>query len=129
MGIRTVALDQPRQSPWGDIGIETFRDNIASKMTALVERGAPRDFQDIHAVCSKEIITPETCWKYYQQKNPRKNLKEEQAKVLTHLGEIELRRPLTAIKQIEERELAQKIRHWFKTVLCNTHGIARQMGL
>jgi len=34
---------------------------MASKMTALVERGAPRDLRDIHELCRRGLISVETC--------------------------------------------------------------------
>jgi hypothetical protein len=54
---RSAQVEEPLQSPWpGRIGIDTLNELIASKMNALVERGAPRDFRDIHAVCIPAYI-------------------------------------------------------------------------
>jgi predicted nucleotidyltransferase component of viral defense system len=110
------------------VAIETLRDNLASKMTALVERGAPRDFLDIYNMCKSGVVTPAECWKYYRQKHSAKNLGEEQEKVLVLLKALELRRPIESIKDSGEQKQAEEIRTWFKNV-CNTHEISRKMGL
>lgn len=47
--------------------IETVRDNVASKMNALVDRGAPRDFLDIRAVIVKGLVSVEECWALWQR--------------------------------------------------------------
>ena len=39
-------------------------------MNALVNRGAPRDFLDIHAVVEADLLTPARCWELWQAKNP-----------------------------------------------------------
>jgi hypothetical protein len=75
------------------------------------------------------MSTPEKCWEYYRQKNPSKVLGEEQIKILPCLKAIEDRRPAEQIQDLNERETTIKTRAWFKTVLCNNHGIKRQMGL
>ena len=47
IAVRDVALDAPQASPWAPILIETLRDNLGSKMNALVSRAPRRDFLDI----------------------------------------------------------------------------------
>ncbi len=37
--------------PWTSVLLDSLHDLIAGKMTALVERGVPRDFRDIFAIC------------------------------------------------------------------------------
>jgi hypothetical protein len=48
---RSAQLVPAARAPWTDVMLDSFPDLVASKMVALVERGAPRDFRDIHAVC------------------------------------------------------------------------------
>lgn len=77
--------------------MDSFEDLVASKMVALVERGAPRDFRDIHALCTAELIAPAHCWQLWRQ---RQNLAGSDANpdraklaVETHLTRISLHRP------------------------------------
>jgi predicted nucleotidyltransferase component of viral defense system len=49
---RSAQLEEPVEGVWpGGLGLDSFDELIASKMSALVERGAPRDFRDIYSVC------------------------------------------------------------------------------
>src|SRR3954467_1655715 len=48
---RSAQLQPPTTLPWSDVALDSLPDLVASKMVALVERGAPRDFRDIYAVC------------------------------------------------------------------------------
>jgi hypothetical protein len=48
---RSVQLQPYQESGWGRLLIESLTDNVGSKMCALVERGAPRDFLDVFQVC------------------------------------------------------------------------------
>ncbi len=59
---RSVQLEDPVPTQWTDVLLGSLDDLIASKMVALVERGAPRDFVDVHAVCEAGIATAGTCW-------------------------------------------------------------------
>jgi Nucleotidyl transferase AbiEii toxin, Type IV TA system len=52
IAVRSIQIDEPIASPWGRLPIETLDDNVASKMQALVARGAPRDFVDIYRTAS-----------------------------------------------------------------------------
>ena len=46
---RSAELEASVTGVWpGGIGIDSFKDLVASKMVALVERGAPRDFLDVY---------------------------------------------------------------------------------
>lgn len=65
---RSGRLQAPVSAEWQAILLDSFDDLIASKMTALVNRGAPRDFRDIYTVCQAEMMTPETCWQLWQQR-------------------------------------------------------------
>jgi len=93
MSTLTVALDLPRDLlgvldvPHAQletrlrelIALELFREGrissgkgaellVASKVVALVERGAPRDFRDIHALCRAGLTTPQECWELWRRR-------------------------------------------------------------
>ena len=67
---RTRSLDDTLPSIWRPVGIETLRDNVASKMTALVQRGGPRDFLDIHQFCTRDVTSAAECWQAFADRNP-----------------------------------------------------------
>ena len=70
IALRTIFLEEPLPSAWTPILIETLDDNIASKMNALVDRGAPRDFLDIQRVIDEGLASVQTCWDLWGKKNP-----------------------------------------------------------
>ena len=113
---RDVELELPIASPWSPVLIETLRDNIGSKMNALVNRGAPRDFTDIRAVISAGLATVEEVWAVWQQKNPDLDQTSAKLQVLNHLESIELRRPLDRVP-IEQRAETMAGRQWLREVL------------
>ncbi len=45
---RSAQLQPSSPTPWVDVLFDSLPDLVASKMVALVERGAPRDFRDIY---------------------------------------------------------------------------------
>ena len=104
----------------GDFLLDSFDDLIASKMVALVERGAPRDFRDIFSLCQEGIITPARCWQLWRQRQKMAgaDTASEHARlaIATHLARIEQHRPLDQIDNQSERQMAEKVRAWFKTV-------------
>ena len=118
IGTRTRYLDAPRRAHWTPVHIETLRDNVASKMTALVERGAPRDLRDIHALCAQGLLTIEGCWQLWTGKHPDCDPREGREKVLFHVRRLELQRPLDNISPSEERAAASTLRHWYKERFC-----------
>ena len=64
---RSALLGEPQTGPWpGGILLDSLDDLVASKMVALVERGAPRDFRDIHAVCGAGLFDPPGCWRLWE---------------------------------------------------------------
>jgi hypothetical protein len=67
---RTRALDDAIPSAWHPVRIETLRDNVAAKMTALVQRGAPRDFLDIYQLCTCNVTSMADCWTWFTEKPP-----------------------------------------------------------
>jgi Nucleotidyl transferase AbiEii toxin, Type IV TA system len=106
-------LEPPLSSPWGLILIESFLDNIASKMVALVDRTAPRDLVDLYEVVTRGFIGLEDCWDLYLQKRPDADLEAARQQVLERLEQIEARRPLEGIADPEERAYAQAVRTWY----------------
>jgi hypothetical protein len=111
---RTVQLAPYLTSPWPPLQIESLTDNVASKMNALVLRGAPRDFVDVRQLISNGLATVEDCWDLWQRKNPDLAPAEAKAEVARHLLALELRRPLAAIQDPAERQQAAETRAWFK---------------
>jgi hypothetical protein len=106
-------LEAPLQSPWGLILIESFLDNVASKMVALVDRTAPRDLVDLYEVVTRGLISLEDCWDLYLRKRPDADLEAARQQVLERLEQIEARRPLESIAGPEGRAYAQAIRTWY----------------
>lgn len=118
ISVKTRFLDAPRPGAWEPVMIETLRDNVASKMAALVERGAPRDLRDIYELCTRQILSIEECWRLWKVKNPELDTLEGYAKVLFHVERLELQRPLEKITTPDERASAAALRQWFKTSFC-----------
>lgn len=116
---RTAQIEEPQPAPWPrGVLLDSFRDLLAAKMVALVERGAPRDFRDIHAICGAGLADPELCWSLWQQ---RRGLTGDDTApsrarlaLLTHLERIELHRSLDAIEDPEEKARASALRSWFR---------------
>ena len=115
---RSIQLDEPLESPWPPVKIETFRDNLGSKMSALVDRGAPRDFLDVYELVTRGFSSPQSSWDLWCQKNPGKNVDGARLQVLHHLEAIEARRPLEGIEDTEQRERAKALRDWVREVFC-----------
>jgi hypothetical protein len=111
---RSVGLEEPVASAWPPVLIETIVDNLASKMNALVDRGAPRDFTDVKHVVDDGFVTVRGAWDLWVRKNPGEPLESAKQKVLLHLAGLEGRRPLEAIRDVAERERARSVRAWFK---------------
>lgn len=113
---RTVHLEPPRESPWGTLKIEGLDDNLASKMTALVNRGSPRDFLDIYTAIERGVTTWEDCWKLWQRKNPRHAVGDGQLAVRVSLNGIKARRPLSTLEE-PKRAQAIALRDFFQEKL------------
>lgn len=104
-----------------------FPDLVAAKMTALVERGAPRDFLDIFSLCAQDIIEPAECWLLWQERQTRAGDEADFARahlaIETHLERIALHRPLESIQNPEQRQQAETVRRWFREIfLKSEHG-------
>ena len=123
MAVRSKSLQQPIDSPWEGIKIETLHDNIASKMVALVNRSAPRDFMDIYTLCSRKAITEKECWQLYLSKTEatQEDLHAAKTRVAVKMQDLTKRRPLHSISDLKERSQADLVRQWVHTKLCQDH--------
>ena len=117
IAVRSIALEPPVPSNWPPILIETLADNVASKMNALVERGAPRDFTDIFHVVDAGLMTSNTCWNLWEKKNPGGTIESATQRAAVHLSSLEQRRPLSSIADEHERARAAKVRLWIRQEL------------
>lgn len=116
---RTAQLQPSTRVLWTDVLLDSFPDLVSSKMVALVERGAPRDFRDIYAVCQADLTTPAQCWHWWKarQKLAGSDTDSERARlaVETHLARIAQHRPLAGIADPVQRVAAERVRTWFVT--------------
>jgi hypothetical protein len=116
---RSVQLQPSVPAQWADVLLDSFPDLVASKMVALVERGAPRDFRDIHSVCQAGLTTPSQCWQWWKDRQhlAGSDIDASRARlaVETHLSRIEKHRPLALIFDPGQRTDAGNVRSWFKT--------------
>ena len=114
---RSVQLNDTVSSSWTGVQLDSLDDLIASKMVALVERGAPRDFLDIYAICNAHIASVQVCWQHWRSRQERSRGSVSYSRailaVTTHLKRIELRRPLDSIADERQRSEAEKTRRWF----------------
>jgi len=115
---RSAQLEPTLEAPWVAIALDSLRDLLASKMVALVERGAPRDFRDIHAACEAGLATPAECWSLWRR---RQELAQSDADshrarlaVESHLERIARHRPLQEIRDSTKRAEAENLREWFQ---------------
>lgn len=113
IAVRSVELEPPVASAWPPILIETLADTIGSKMNALVDRGAPRDFLDLQKIVEHGLAKIAECWAFWGRKNSGQSIDEAKQKTLLHLQSLEARRPLHAIASAEDRQQAQITRDWF----------------
>jgi hypothetical protein len=117
---RTARLGDPRASSWPGILVDAFDDLVASKMVALIERGAPRDFLDIYTLAASGRYAPETAWRLCRERHEASGADDERERarlaVQTHMARIELARPLDEIADPEDRLAASRLRAWFVAV-------------
>lgn len=120
---RSAQLERSQSAPWVDVKLDSLPDLVASKMVALVERGAPRDFRDIHAVCQAELLTAGECWRLWErrQRLSGSDIDWHRARlaVETHLKRIVLQRPLAEIADPQQRLEAAQVRDWYREVFLN----------
>lgn len=114
---RSAQLRPPNEAPWTDVLLDSFPDLVASKMVALVERGAPRDFRDIYAICQAGLTHPTQAWQWWaeRQRLAGSDTDRHRARlaVETHLARIAQHRPLAGISEPMERASAEQVRDWF----------------
>jgi predicted nucleotidyltransferase component of viral defense system len=116
---RSAQLADPIVAPWpSGARLDSLTELIASKMVALVERGAPRDFRDIYQLCRQGITNTQQCWELWQtrQQLAKANADIDRAKLAlrTHLARIELSRPLESISDPDQRQQAAQVRQWYR---------------
>jgi hypothetical protein len=89
-------------------------------MIALIERGAPRDFRDIRALCAAGIVQPAQCWDLWRRRVGATGLVPDAQRatlaVQTHLARIAGARPLEKIEDDTLRAEAHELRQWFADV-------------
>jgi hypothetical protein len=116
---RSVQLQSPVAVPWMHVLLDSFPDLVASKMVALVERGAPRDFRDIFALCRAGLTSPVQCWQWWKERQrlAGSDTGTDRARlaVETHLARIAQHRPLAQIESLDRRAEAEEVRTWFAT--------------
>lgn len=115
---RSAQLEPAALAPWIDVPLDSFADLVASKMVALVERGAPRDFRDIEALCRAGLTTPWSCWEVWRRRQALSGSDADPRRarlaVETHLARIEQHRPLEQIADPQQRGEAERVRGWFR---------------
>jgi hypothetical protein len=117
---RSAQLEALRSSPWRGVLLDSLTDLVASKMVALIERGAPRDFRDIYELCQVQLTSVDECWRLWHQRQELvgsdTDLMRAKIAVQLHLERIEKHRPLVSISEFGEREKAREVRSWFREV-------------
>jgi hypothetical protein len=116
---RSAQLEPSLLAPWVDVFLDSFSDILASKIVALVERGAPRDFRDIYTLCRAGLVIPRRCWEIWRKRQELSggdtDVDRAHLAILTHLARIEQHRPLRELKAPAQRAQAEQVRTWFKT--------------
>jgi len=114
---RSVRLEEPILAGWIDIPLDSLADLVASKLTALVERGAPRDFLDIFTLCQAGLLSMAECWALWRRRQILAGSDADRARanlaIETHLERIALQRPLEKITDLQLRQQARQLRDWF----------------
>ena len=116
---RSAQLEPTSTLTWADVSLDSLNDLVASKMVALVERGAPRDFRDIHALCRSGLKTAEDCWNLWRLRQQRAGSDTDAHRarlaLATHLSRIAQHRPLDGITDPDQRMESESLRNWFST--------------
>lgn len=117
IALRTQRLKELNVAGWINIPLDSFDDLVATKMNALIERGAPRDFLDIFTICQAKIINIQECWALWRQRQElignQHDFSKASLAIETHLQRIALQRPLDSINDHDQRQQASKVREWF----------------
>jgi Nucleotidyl transferase AbiEii toxin, Type IV TA system len=114
---RSAQLEPSSLAPWIRVPLDSLADLVASKMVALVERGAPRDFRDIHAVCQAGLLTPRDCWRLWQRRQAAAgnsaDVERATLAIQTHLARIAQHRRLDHIADSTQQQQAEAVRAWY----------------
>ena len=114
---RSARLEEPVSAGWIDVPLDSLSDLVATKMVALVERGAPRDFLDIFTLCQSGLLNVSDCWELWSRRQTLagsdSDFSRARLAIETHLERIALHRPLEKITDPEQREQARKLRDWY----------------
>ena len=114
---RSVRLEESVSAGWIEVPLDSLVDLAASKMVALVERGAPRDFLDIFNVCQAGLFSIAECWALWRRRQILAGSDVEASRarlaIETHLERIALHRPLEQIADLAQRNQARQLRDWF----------------
>ena len=114
---RSARLEPPGTTSWTEVPLDSLADLVGSKMTALVERGAPRDFRDIHALCRAGLTDSEQCWALWGKRQELAGSDSDRGRarlaIETHLTRISQHRPLSGIADPALRAEAEEVRKFF----------------
>lgn len=117
---RSARLEKSTHAGWVNVPLDSLPDLVASKMVALVERGAPRDFLDVYTLCQSSVLSVGECWALWEKRQSLANSDTDRARarlaIETHMQRIALHRPLESIADPGERERARQVRDWFSEV-------------
>ena len=116
IALRDVALGEPSTSRFGALSIESLQDNLASKMSALVSRGAPRDFIDVKRAVDAGVFSVDDLWSLWKKTNPERGIDVAKVHTAHHLSVIEMRVPLDSIDPAR-RDGIKDARRWYRSVL------------
>lgn len=114
---RSVQLAASSESAWPGIALDAFEDLVASKMAALLQRGAPRDLLDVYTICDKRLIEAAECWRLWIRRERAAGQDADRARarlaIQTHLERLDQVRPLQSIADAAERAAAERLRSWY----------------
>jgi hypothetical protein len=121
---RSALLRDEMTGVWpGDIRVDSFDDLLASKMAALVNRGAPRDFLDIYTLCSAGQTSVAACWRLWQERQQLSGEDDDLGRatlaVRANLARIEAARPLGEQPNGASAERSAIVRAWFEQEFLN----------
>ncbi len=123
IAVRYAQITSSVSAQWLAVPLDALPDLIANKMTALVQRGAPRDFRDIHAICQSTLADVSDCWQRWQQRqaltNDDADVERAKLAIAGHLERIEQYRPLSNIHDPVQQTAAATVRQWYKQEFLN----------
>lgn len=98
--------------------LTTLERHEEASTAPLVERGAPRDFRDVHAVCRAGLASAGECWRWWRRRQELAGSDADghraRLAVETHLERIARHRPLEEIEDPDRRVEAESVRRWFR---------------